>query len=140
MHIDRYSVLGWCNGGCTALFLAASRRSAGRVRKVVVWSTNAYVTARDVAFYDSLRVLERWPPNQRRSKEDKYGIPYFRHTWNAWVDWNQSLLEQSATGEIISTQELTNIDVPTLVLHGAQDTLVPPQHALHLHRNIRTSS
>jgi 3-oxoadipate enol-lactonase len=38
-----------------------------------------------------------------------------------------------------STPLLTKIDVPALIVHGAEDTLIPPSEAEGMHRAIRNS-
>jgi pimeloyl-ACP methyl ester carboxylesterase len=38
-----------------------------------------------------------------------------------------------------STPALAKIDVPTLIVHGAEDTLIPPSEAEGMHRAIRNS-
>ncbi len=38
-----------------------------------------------------------------------------------------------------STLLLEKIDVPTLVIHGTDDTLIPPTEAERMHRAIRNS-
>ncbi|VVC41145.1 Alpha/beta hydrolase fold-1,Alpha/Beta hydrolase fold [Cinara cedri] len=139
LHVDAYSVLGWCDGGTTALIVAASRRTAGRLRKAVVWSCKAFVTARDVEIYEAKRDVAEWPALPRQCNVEKYGLPYFQRVVHAWVDRYQWLLHRNA-GEIISRRELADISVPTLVLHGGQDALVPAEHASFLHQNIGNSS
>ncbi|VVC41144.1 Alpha/beta hydrolase fold-1,Alpha/Beta hydrolase fold [Cinara cedri] len=139
LHIDTYSVLGWCDGGSTALIMAASGKTAGRLRKAVVWSCKAFVTASAVELYNSRRNVIQWSPQVKQRNVEKYGMPYFQHTFNAWVDWYQGLLHRNA-GEIISRRELADISVPTLILHGGQDALVPAEHALYLQQNIDNSS
>ena len=40
----QFSVLGWCDGGVSAIFLAAQFPTA--IRKLVVWGSRAYITCR----------------------------------------------------------------------------------------------
>ncbi|CAI6363893.1 unnamed protein product [Macrosiphum euphorbiae] len=67
-----YSMLGWCNGGCTAMIAAS--RAADRV-DMVVCSCNAYVTARDLEFYETTRDVHGWP-DARHLQFEMYGEQY----------------------------------------------------------------
>ena len=56
MKIDKFSVLGWCNGGITGLFLASCFPHA--VDKLVVWGSTSYITEEDIRLFES--ILKRY--------------------------------------------------------------------------------
>lgn len=137
LRIDKYSLLGWCNGGCTALIVAS--KAAGRVEKVVVWGGNAYVTEKEVEFYRKLRQNYGKSPETVADRESvkMHGKKYFLDTWSACVDSFRAILDDN--GGNICREALPKVKAPTLVLHGALDANVPVEHAVYLHENIENS-
>lgn len=136
LGIDRYSMLGWCNGGCTALIAAS--RAADRVDKLVVWSCNAYVTGKDLESYETTRDVHSWPEQWRLPQFEMYGERYVSDKWSEWIDASRTILDEG--GGDVCIGALAQIDVPTLILHGAQDVLVAVEHAVYLHQNIKSST
>ncbi|XP_001948530.2 valacyclovir hydrolase [Acyrthosiphon pisum] len=136
LGINRYSMLGWCNGGCTALIAAS--RAADRVDKLVVWSCNAYVTGKDLEFYETTRDVHSWPDQWRLPQFEMYGERYVSETWSGWIDASRTILEEG--GGDVCMGALAHIDAPTLILHGALDVLVAVEHAVYLHENIKRST
>lgn len=51
LSIDKCSLLGWSDGGITALFMAAKYPQF--VDKLVIWGANAYITDEDIELYES---------------------------------------------------------------------------------------
>lgn len=47
---DRYSLMGWSDGGITSMILAAAYPEV--VDKMVVWGANAYLTSKDTKIYE----------------------------------------------------------------------------------------
>ncbi|XP_016656492.1 valacyclovir hydrolase [Acyrthosiphon pisum] len=136
LGIDRYSMLGWCNGGCTAMIAAS--RAADRVDKLVVWSCNAYVTAKDLEEYEKTRDVQGWPDAMRIPQCGMYGEKYVSETWSGWIDAFRKILDDD-DGDVCRG-ELAKINAPTLILHGAKDVLVPVEHGVYLHENIKRST
>lgn len=52
LGFSKYSVVGWSDGGITALVLGAKHPDA--VEKLVVWGANAYVLPEEIQFYESM--------------------------------------------------------------------------------------
>jgi len=127
--------LGWCGGGTTALIVAS--KAVDRVDKVVVWSCNAYVNTKDIDYYKKIRDVQTWPQYLKQSHIEMYGEKYFSETWEAWVDGNEALLETN-DGDICR-KVLPEINTPTLIMHGLLDKLIPIEHAIYLHENIKNS-
>ncbi|KAL5242281.1 hypothetical protein ACI65C_009691 [Semiaphis heraclei] len=136
LGVDRYSMLGWCNGGCTALIAAS--RAADRVDKLVVWSCNAYVTGRDLESYEKTRDANSWPDQWRQPQFEMYGERYVSDTWGRWIDAFRTILDEC--GGDVCKGALSRINAPTLVLHGLHDALVAVEHAVYLHENIKNST
>lgn len=136
MKIDKYSLLGWSDGGITALIAAS--KAVDQVDKLVVWGSNAYVTEKDIELYEKIRDVEKWSPRMRQPFIELYGEKYFAETWSAWVDSFQTILKENK-GDICR-EVLPKINAPTLILHGAQDPLVPIEHPVYLHKNIKYGS
>lgn len=133
MNIDKYSLLGWSDGGITALILAS--KVVDQVDKLIVWGSNAYVTEKDIELYERIRDVHKWSPRMRQPFIELYGEKYFSETWSAWVDSFQRILKEN-NGDICR-EALPKIIAPTLILHGAQDPLVPLEHPVYLHKNIK---
>lgn len=136
MQIDKYSLLGWSDGGITALIMAS--KAVDNVEKLIIWGSNAYVTEKDIESYEKIRDIQKWSPRMRQPFIDLYGEQYFSDTWNAWVDSFQIILKEN--GGDICREALSKINAPTLILHGAQDPLVPMEHPVHLHKKIKYGS
>ncbi|XP_060869456.1 valacyclovir hydrolase-like [Metopolophium dirhodum] len=136
LQIDKYSLLGWSDGGITALIMAS--KAVDKVEKLIVWGSNAYVTEKDIELYEKIRDVQKWSPRMRQPFIDLYGEKYFSDTWNAWVNSFQIILKENE-GDICR-KALSKIDAPTLILHGAQDPLVPMEHPVHLHKKIKYGS
>lgn len=71
----------------------------------------------------------------REPLEKLYGAEYFAKTWNEWVDIFVKLSKES-DGDICSA-DLTNIVAKTLILHGAKDPMIAPEHIPFLMDKIR---
>jgi len=136
LQIDKYSLLGWSDGGITALIAAS--KAVNSVEKLVVWGSNAYVTTKDIELYEKIRDVQKWSPRMKQPFVELYGKTYFSETWSAWVDAFQKILKENE-GDICRSA-LSKIDAPTLILHGAQDPLVPMEHPVYLHKNIKRGS
>lgn len=51
LGFDKYSIIGWCDGGTTGLLMASHYPES--VDKLVIFGTTAYITADDTAFFES---------------------------------------------------------------------------------------
>uniref|UniRef100_H3D449 Biphenyl hydrolase like n=1 Tax=Tetraodon nigroviridis TaxID=99883 RepID=H3D449_TETNG len=79
----RFSLLGWSDGGITALIAAA--KNPDKIRKMVVWGANAFVSQQDVQLYDAVRDVSTWSARMRQPMEEMYGAQVFANMWEAWV-------------------------------------------------------
>lgn len=66
-----------------------------------------------------------------------YGEEYFRQTWSDWTDATLKLYKEQ-DGDLCK-QVLSKIKCPTLIIHGAKDAMVLPEHSTYLKKNIADS-
>lgn len=66
-----------------------------------------------------------------------YGEDYFRKTWSEWIDAMLRLYKKQ-NGDLCK-QVLSKIKCPTLIIHGAKDAMVLPEHPTYLKQNIANS-
>lgn len=64
---SKYSLLGWSDGGITALILAAKYPQC--INSMVVWGANATVTKEDIELYEKIRDTSKWNPKMREPLE-----------------------------------------------------------------------
>lgn len=60
---------------------------------------------------------------------------FFKNKKNFQFEENQIL----GIGAFESTERLSEIKKPTLIIHGSSDKLVPPSHGMDLHQGIKNS-
>lgn len=131
----KFSLLGWSDGGMTAIIAAA--RNPGLVNKLVIWGANAFVLKQDLELYNAVRDTSKWSPRMSKPMEEVYGADLFAKTWGAWVD-GISQFEKRPEGNICM-EYLPLISCPTLIIHGEKDPMVPGFHAQYIFKHIRGS-
>ncbi|XP_075411385.1 serine hydrolase BPHL [Tenrec ecaudatus] len=135
LKFPKVSLLGWSDGGITALIAAAKYPSY--INKMVVWGSNAYVTDEDEMIYQGIRDVSKWSKRTREPLEALYGYDYFAQTCEKWVDGILQF-KQLPDGNICR-HLLPLIQCPTLVVHGEKDPLVPRFHADFIHKHVKGS-
>ena len=135
LGIEKFSVLGWSDGGVSGLILASSFPDS--VRSLVIWGANAYVSKEDVACFNSIRDLSKWSRKMLDPLEQEYGRDGLRQLWSSWLDVLEGVYH---SGGNICEDRLNEIKCPTLILHGVKDPIVPHFHPTHLSTNIQNSS
>lgn len=78
-----------------------------------------------------------WSERMRAPLEAVYGREYFEATWKDWYDILIKIYEEN-DGDLCRA-DLAKISCPTLILHGAKDSMVPQFHAHYLKDNIKNS-
>ncbi|XP_023679327.1 valacyclovir hydrolase isoform X2 [Paramormyrops kingsleyae] len=143
LGFGKFSLLGWSDGGITALIAAARNRSS--VKKLVIWGANAYVSDQDVKIYNAIKDVSTWSSKMRKPMEDMYGPEYFTRTWEAWVEAMSDFAQRpNGTVNVITSGSicrdvLPRIGCPTLIVHGEKDSMVPSFHPQYLLQNIQGS-
>ncbi|RMC16091.1 hypothetical protein DUI87_08300 [Hirundo rustica rustica] len=135
LKFKKFSLLGWSDGGITALIAAA--RYPNLIHKLVVWGANASVTQEDIRIYNGIRDVSKWSEKVKKPLEELYGHKYFAETCEAWVDGISQFAENSDGN--ICQQLLPDIKCPTFIIHGEKDPLVPQAHAEYIHKHIKGS-
>lgn len=69
LGFDKYSVLGWSDGGITGMILTGDRPK--HVAKLVIWGANAFVTQEDVDLISKVGDLSKWNAKMREPLESK---------------------------------------------------------------------
>jgi valacyclovir hydrolase len=135
LGFDKYSVLGWSDGGISALMMAA--RFPHQVHKLVVWGTNAYITDEDMKAYETYRNIDNWSEEMRTSFLAMYSEEYLRKHVRCWLDAVSVYMKKY--GGDICRSDLEKIRCPTMVFHGEKDSLLPRSHPEFLVEKIKNS-
>ena len=135
LSFKKFSILGWSDGGVSAIILAAL--FPGSVEKLVVWGANAYVTKDDIALFEKTRDISNWSQRMRDPMEKVYGDS-FQTLWSDWIDGLTAIYEKRKNGDLC-LEEVERVQCPTLIVHGAKDAMCPQFHAAYLHQKIRHS-
>ncbi|XP_061831589.2 valacyclovir hydrolase-like [Nerophis lumbriciformis] len=131
----KFSLLGWSDGGITALIAAAMNPML--INKMVVWGSNAFVSQHDLDIYNVVRDVSRWSAKMKQPMEEVYGAELFAKTWVACLD-AISQFAQRPEGNIC-IELLPLIRCPTLIIHGEKDPIVPSFHPHFLLKHIQGS-
>ena len=128
-----FAVAGWSDGANSAALLAAMHPD--RVRKLVIWGGNSFISDEDVQRIEGVRDIAAWSKRVRLMREAVYGDA-LQELWTAYCD---SIQRRYQEGGHICRDRLGMIRCPTLILHGGRDPLVPDFHPHILHQEIRMS-
>ncbi|XP_070765545.1 valacyclovir hydrolase [Enoplosus armatus] len=133
LGFGKFSLLGWSDGGITALIAAA--KNPDLISKMVVWGSNAFISQHDLELYDAVRDVSKWSARMRKPMEEVYGAEVFAETWEAWVDGITQFKERPEGS--ICMELLPQISCPTLIIHGEKDPMVPSIHPQCLLKHIK---
>ncbi|KAK2152510.1 hypothetical protein LSH36_326g04055 [Paralvinella palmiformis] len=133
LDITKYSLLGWSDGGITAMILAAAHPE--HVKKLVIWGANSYLTKDERDMLRKIQNIDQWSEKMKKPYLDVYGEEYFRKAWAQWVDAFIKSYFDSADGDICKGI-LSKITCPSLIIHGGKDVIVPQLHPDFLHKQI----
>ncbi|KAG5318036.1 BPHL hydrolase, partial [Pseudoatta argentina] len=132
---SKFSLIGWSDGGITSLLLASAYPDS--VYRMVVFGANAYIHPDETKIYESIRDINKWSEKMRTPMIQIYGKDYFQKMWSDWIDAVLRLYEKQ-NGDLCK-QVLPKIKCPTLIIHGAKDAMVLPEHPTYLKQNIANS-
>ncbi|XP_028045703.1 valacyclovir hydrolase [Monomorium pharaonis] len=132
---SKFSLIGWSDGGITSLVLASAYPDS--IRRMVVFGANAYIHPDETKIYKNIRDINKWSEKMRTPMIKVYGEDYFRKMWEDWIDGVLRLYENQ-DGDICKGV-LSKIKCPTLIIHGAKDAMVLPEHPTYLKQNIVNS-
>ncbi|XP_011198653.2 valacyclovir hydrolase [Bactrocera dorsalis] len=129
----KFSVLGWSNGGVTAIIVAG--RFVECVEKLVIWGAGAYLNAEDEKTLRVLRDVQKWSQRNREAMEKVYGVEGFPKLWSAWTDAVFAIYKDRKGGYCCT--EVNQIKAPTFILHGKKDVMIVADHVSYLRERIR---
>lgn len=134
LGLERWHVLGYSMGGMTALHVAA--RHGARLLSLVVVSA---APEREPRLAVARALLD--PERIAASDPDWAAALAARHDPvqgdGAWRRLLPAIVDDVACQPLLGPDELRAIDVPTLVVAGDRDPLVPVQQAAGLARQVR---
>ena len=131
LGFSQFSVLGWCDGGVSGIFMAALFPQS--VRKLAIWGAKAFFQKKDIELLERIGDISKWDyPKMRDDAIALYGAE-LSPMWSALVD---SSIQVYKNGGDVCKAELKKIQCPTLILHGDQDALIPPYQPVYLQQNI----
>ena len=130
LGFSQFSVLGWCSGGVSGIFIAALFPQS--VRKLAIWGAKASYQKEDIEWLEQIRDISKWDPERRDDMVALYGAE-FQPMWSALID---SSVQVYKNGGDLCKAELKKIQCPTLILHGDQDALIPLYQPVYLQQNI----
>ncbi|GAB1861773.1 Valacyclovir hydrolase [Camponotus japonicus] len=133
---SKFSLIGWSDGGITSLLLASTYPES--ILKMIVLGANAYILPDEIKLYESIRDINKWSERMRTPMIQVYGEDYFRKTWSDWID-AMLRLSKKQNGNLCK-EVLSKIKCPTLIIHGAKDAVVLPEHPTYLKQNIANSN
>ncbi|XP_011262494.2 valacyclovir hydrolase isoform X1 [Camponotus floridanus] len=133
---SKFSLIGWSDGGITSLLLASTYPES--ISKIIVFGANAYIHPDEIKIYESIRDINKWSERMRTPMIQVYGEDYFRKTWSDWIDAMLRLYKKQ-NGNLCK-EILSKIKCPTLIIHGAKDAMVLPEHPTYLKQNIANSN
>ena len=130
---DRYLLAGWSDGANSAVLLAADHPC--RVKKLVIWGGNSFISADDIAKMERLRQISVWSDRVRQNLVAVYGDS-LQDLWSRYCDGIQAIFRSQGR---ICNDKLALIRCPTLILHGAKDPITPEFHPCMIHQGIAGS-
>ncbi|KAG1667596.1 Valacyclovir hydrolase [Nymphon striatum] len=121
LGFEKFSLVGWSDGGITSLIIASRFQSA--INKMVVFGANSYVSKKDVDLYEGIRDIEKWSERMISPMINLYGKEYFKKCWESWCDMCAEILVNK-DGDLCQNG-LKDITCPTLIIQGEKDPIAP---------------
>lgn len=135
LKLPQFSMLGWSDGGITAMILAG--RYPLHVKKCVLWGANATILDEEIEMYKKIRNIDTWSEKMRTPMVKLYGEEYFRETWEKWVDAFVNIYDNRRGN--ICIKEMKVMQCPVFVLHGMKDPMVDWFHPNFILSNVPNS-
>jgi pimeloyl-ACP methyl ester carboxylesterase len=130
LHLEKASLVGWSDGACTALILAA--KAPSRIAGVFFFACNMDPTG--------VRPFEPTPALNRcfsRHTEDYKRLSATPEQFKHFVE-DVGLMQRTQPN--YSTQDLAKISVPVRIVQSERDEFIKREHAEYLARTIPSAS
>ncbi|GLH01627.1 Valacyclovir hydrolase, partial [Gryllus bimaculatus] len=136
LNIEKYSLLGWSNGGIASMIMAA--KSPQNINKLVLWGSNSYFSEEEGEKYKAFRDHSVLSPTLKAPYIALYGQECYDEMWTSWIDATAAIMASETKGDICKTL-LPKISCPTFVLHGQLDINIAPEHPHYIIKNVKNS-
>jgi pimeloyl-ACP methyl ester carboxylesterase len=130
LHLDRVALVGWSDGACTALILAA--RYPARVAGVFFFACNMDPTG--------VRPFEPTPALNRCFARHAADYKQLSATPEQFKQFVEDVSLMQRTQPNYSTQDLAKINVPVRIVQSERDEFIQREHAEYLARTIPGAS
>ena len=130
---ERFGILGWSDGANIAAIMAAQKPES--VMKLVMFGGQSFLTAEEIAVFNTIRKISAWSPSAAEAMRAIYG-DVLDELWDRYVDGQEALFQ---AGGNLYRERLSQVRCPAFVLHGARDPLVPAFHPEAIHHGIAGS-
>jgi pimeloyl-ACP methyl ester carboxylesterase len=126
LGIDRAGLVGWSDGACTALILAATYPA--RVAGVFYFACNMDPSG--------TKEIEFTPPLQRCFHRHVKDYASLSPTPDQFEEFSAAVGLMQRTQPNYSAEDLARIRVPVAIVHSEQDEFIKQEHAEYLARSI----
>lgn len=137
---SKYSVLGWCDGGITAIHIAALFPEA--VNGIVLWGSKGYLDKSDIEKVEGIRDIRKFNPKFKKAFEEVYGSEAaLQELWDKYTDSVSATYYYHArknSGEWCD-EEMRRVSCKALIFHGAKDSFTTLSHARYINESIEDS-
>jgi pimeloyl-ACP methyl ester carboxylesterase len=130
LHLDRVALVGWSDGACTALILAANY--SARVAGVFFFACNMDPTG--------VRQLEPTSALNRCFARHTADYKQLSATPEQFQQFVEDVSLMQRTQPNYSTEDLANINVPVRIVQSERDEFIKREHAEYLARAISGAS
>uniref|UniRef100_A0A914V1W8 AB hydrolase-1 domain-containing protein n=1 Tax=Plectus sambesii TaxID=2011161 RepID=A0A914V1W8_9BILA len=118
LGLTPFTVVGWSEGGRTAVHVANQGRDA--VKKMVMFGASTRCDARGARVFQSMRNTDLWLAETKAVYLEHYDEDYFRKQWADLCDLVVQVYDDLG-GRFLSDHCLKRIRQPVLVLNGGMD-------------------
>ncbi len=126
LHVEKAGLVGWSDGACTALVLAATTPS--RVAGVFFFACN--MDPSGVKPFEATPALDRCFSRHTKDYAQLSGTP------NDFKDFVEAVSLMQRTQPNYSVQDLAKISVPVVIAQSEHDEFIKREHAEYLARSI----
>lgn len=121
LALTPFAVLGWSEGGRTAIHVAGQGKVL--VSHVILLSTSTQVDWRGDMAFKGMRNTDQWLAASKESYLQHYSEDFLKKQWAALCDV-VSLVYKDLGGRFPSDQVLSTLKMPVLIIHGSKDRFV----------------